>query len=335
MKTKKVLIIAEAGVNHNGRLAMAKRLIDAAAAAGADYIKFQTFNAADLVTAKALKADYQQRTTEGNHQLEMLKKLELSEKNHVILKKYAGQRKIKFLSTAFDDKSISLLKKLNIKTGKIPSGEITSLPYLIKMAQAFRKIIISTGMSNMLEIEKALKVLYANGVKKKNITVMHCTSEYPASFNKVNLLAMLTIKKKFDIAVGYSDHTTGIEVPVAAVALGATVIEKHLTISRNLKGPDHSASLEPDEFKKMVSMIRNIENALGEPIKQPTAIELKNAIAARKSIVAATDIKKNSKFTEKNITIKRPGNGISPMNWYHIIGKKAKKDFLTDEQIFL
>ena len=335
MKAKRVIIIAEAGVNHNGSLRMAKKLIDEAAKSGADFIKFQTFNAVDLVTKNASKADYQLKNTGGSKQLYMLKKLELSEADHLILKKHAQLKKIQFLSTAFDDKSILLLKKLKIKIGKIPSGEITSLPYLIKMARSFPNIILSTGMSDMLEIENALKILFKHGIRKKNITVMHCTSEYPAPFENVNLLAMLSLKKKFGVDIGYSDHTKGVEVAVAAVALGATVIEKHLTISNNSPGPDHRASLEPGEFRDMVNKIRNIEMALGHSVKKPSAVELKNRIAARKSIVAARNIKQGVPITESDIVIKRPGNGISPMNWHQVIGKKARKDFKTDEQIVL
>lgn len=335
MKRKKVIIIAEGGVNHNGSIVLAKKLVDAAADAGADYIKFQTFNASKLVTEYAEKAQYQKKNTRASSQLSMLKKLELSENDHRTLIKYAAQRKIKFLSTPFDDESILLLKKLKIKVGKIPSGEITSFPYLKKMASAFPEIILSTGMSTLPEVKSALSVLYKYGVKKKNITLLHCTTEYPASMEHINLLAMQTMEKSFGLPVGYSDHTNGTEVPVAAVAMGAVLIEKHLTTNKKLKGPDHKASLEPNKFKQMVTAIRNVERALGSSEKKPVGTEGQTKLVARKSIVAAVDIKKGEVFTERNITIKRPGNGLSPMLWEKVIGRKAKSNFVKNEQIIL
>lgn len=333
MRKNKVLIIAEAGVNHNGDLNLALKLIDAAVDAGADVIKFQTFKASALVTEAAAKADYQKKETGNDTQLSMLKKLELSEESHVTLQKYAASKKITFLSTPFDRESVVLLKKLKLKTGKIPSGEITNLPYLQLMAASFPKIILSTGMSTLGEVEDAVKVLYKSGTKKENLTILHCTTEYPASLSHVNLNVLPALKKKFNTNIGYSDHTKGIEVAVGAVALGATLIEKHLTLDNNLEGPDHKASLEPKEFKMMVSMIRNMEVALGNDVKKPAPVEIKNRIAARKSIVALSDIKKGEVFSEKNITTKRPGNGMSPMLWKKVIGKKATKNFKKDDLI--
>lgn len=331
----KTLIIAEAGVNHNGSLDLAKKLVDVAAEAGADYVKFQTFKANKIASKQAQKADYQQKTTDNSEsQLEMLKRLELNEEAHLELIKYCKQKNIAFLSTAFDFESIDLLKKLNINLGKIPSGELTNLPYLRKMAQNFDKIIISTGMGDIDEVRDAVNSLIKAGAKKESLTVLHCNTEYPTPFKDVNLKAMLTIEKELGIKIGYSDHTLGIEVPIAAVALGATVIEKHFTLDRTLEGPDHKASLEPSELKAMVSAIRNIELAMsgsGEKIRSES--ESKNINIARKSIVAAKNILAGEVFTEENLTVKRPGNGISPMKWDEVIGKKAIKNFSEDDLI--
>lgn len=330
----RTVIIAEAGVNHNGDIGTAKKLIDAASDARADFVKFQTFKASKLVTKTASKAAYQKENTGNNDgQFNMLKKLELSEADHTELINYCNQKNIKFLSTAFDAESIDLLKRLGITIGKIPSGEITNLPYLRLMAKSFPEIILSTGMADAQEIEAALNVLINSGASKDIITVLHCNTEYPTPMHDVNLLAMPAIQKKFDIKVGYSDHTLGIEVPVAAVALGATIIEKHFTLDRKMEGPDHAASLEPGELNAMVDAIRNIEQALGNSEKQPSASEIKNKPVARKSIVAAGKIKTGEIFSEKNITVKRPGTGISPMLWDEVIGKKAMRDFDEDELI--
>ncbi len=332
---KKVIVIAEAGVNHNGDINVAKLLVDAAANAGADYVKFQTFKAEKLVQKNAQKADYQVANTGNNDsQFEMLKKLELTDENHYILIDYCKQKKIKFLSTAFDFESIDFLEG-KIDFYKIPSGEITNLPYLQKVAKLGLSVILSTGMATMQEVKEAVKVLIDNGVKQTDITVLHCNTEYPTPMNDVNLLAMQSIQKELSIAVGYSDHTLGIEVPIAAVALGASVIEKHFTIDRNLEGPDHKASLEPNELMAMVTAIRNIEQAMGTGIKTPSTSEQKNIAIARKSIVANTHIKKDELFTVANITVKRPGTGISPMQWNNVIGKKATKNFETDDLIEL
>lgn len=328
------LIIAEAGVNHNGDIETAKKLIDAAADAKVDYVKFQTFKADKLVTKSAQKATYQTKNIGNSEsQFQMLKKLELSEQDHIELINYCNTKNIKFLSTAFDEDSIQLLQKLSVRIGKIPSGEITNLPYLRLMAKAFPEIILSTGMTDMDEIEAAVNALMKSGTKKDNIIILHCNTEYPTPMNDVNLLAMLNIKKQFQTKVGYSDHTLGIEVPIAAVSLGATIIEKHFTLDRNLKGPDHAASLEPAELKKMVESIRNIEQALGDGFKKPSSSEIKNKTAARKSIVAAKKINKDELFSNDNLTVKRPGNGISPMRWDDVIGTKASKDFEEDELI--
>lgn len=332
----RTFIIAEAGVNHNGDLRIAKKLIDIAAAAGADAVKFQTFKTENLVSRYAQKAEYQKRTTRKTEtQFEMLKKLELSEKAHRDLFKYCRQRKILFMSTPFDMESIDFLNSLGLKIFKIPSGEITNLPYLRKIGRLNKKVILSTGMADMGEIEDALNVLSESGTPKDNIMVLHCNTEYPTPFEDVNLNAMLAIREAFKIKVGYSDHTTGIEVPIAAVALGAEVIEKHFTLDKNMPGPDHKASLEPKELKTMVEAIRNIEKALGDDVKKVSASELKNKPITRKSIVAARHIKRGEVFTEKNITVKRPGEGISPMKWDIIIGRRAPKAFKKDEQIEL
>jgi N,N'-diacetyllegionaminate synthase len=333
----KVLIIAEAGVNHNGSMQLAKQLVDVAAEAGAGIVKFQSFKAAAIASKNAVKADYQNRTTsQAETQLDMLKRLELSEAMHHELIDYCKQKNIEFLSTAFDFESIELLKQLGITTGKIPSGEITNLPYLEKMAAAFPRLILSTGMCSLEEIQDAISVLLQNGASRERMTVLHCNTEYPTPFADVNLKAMNGIAQYFQLPVGYSDHTTGIEVPIAAVALGATVIEKHFTLDKTMEGPDHLASLEPHELKAMVAGIRNIEMAMaGSGLKQASASEIKNKAIARKSIVAATNIKAGDVFTTANLAVKRPGTGVSPMRWHSVIGQTAKKDFSEDELIEL
>ena len=332
----KVIIIAEAGVNHNGDIELAKKLIDVAVEAGVDYVKFQTFKSESLVSKFAKKASYQIENTKDafESQLQMLKKLELSNSQYFDLVQYCKNKNISFFSTAFDLESLSFLKELGLNIVKVPSGEITNLPYLRKAAALFKEVIISTGMSSMVEIEEALDVFLQAGIKKKDITILHCNTEYPTPMSDVNLNAMLTIQKMFGVKVGYSDHTMGIEVPIAAVAMGGTMIEKHYTLDRSLPGPDQLASLETDELKNMVYSIRNIENAIGGTgIKEPSESEIKNVLIARKSIVAKTDIVKGEVFSEGNITTKRPGNGISPMRWDEIIGQTAQKDFKADDLI--
>lgn len=332
----KVLIIAEAGVNHNGSLENAFKLIDAAVDAGVDYVKFQTFKSENLVSKSAKKADYQIQNT-GNStdsQYEMLKKLELSHENHELLIDYCKQKNIQFFSTAFDLDSLQYLKDIGLDLVKIPSGEITNLPYLRKAAQLFNKVILSTGMCTMEDIQAAIDVFLAEGISKENITILHCNTEYPTPMKDVNLKAMLSIQQEFGTDIGYSDHTLGIEVPVAAVALGASVIEKHFTLDNTMEGPDHAASLEPLQLIEMVKAIRNIEKAIsGDGLKKPSESEMKNIEIARKSIVAATPISKGEIFTEENLTIKRPGTGISPMKWDEIIGKVATRDFSKDDLI--
>lgn len=327
-----VYIIAEAGVNHNGNLEIAKKLVDSAKEAGADCIKFQTFISKKIVSRNAVKAEYQKSNTDVNeNQLEMLKKLELSFSEFEELFNYCEDRRIEFLSTGFDFDSIKFLDSLKMKKWKIPSGDITNLPYLIKIAQLKKPVILSTGMSTLKEIQEAIKVLKENG--STEITVLHCTTEYPTPYEDVNLTAMQTIKKEFDIPVGYSDHTQGIEVPIAAVAMGAVVIEKHFTLDRNMEGPDHKASLEPSELKAMIKAIRIIEKTIGDGIKLPANSEIKNIDIARKSIIANRDIKKGEAFTMENLTVKRPGNGVSPMKWFDVIGTYAVRDFVEDELI--
>ena len=329
----KTLIIAEAGVNHNGSIEMAKQLIDAAAVAGVDYVKFQTFKAEKLVTKDAKQAEYQQRNAADSSQYTMLKKLELTPRQHEELIIYCKQKGVRFLSTAFDLESIEYLHSLSLGVWKIPSGEITNYPYLKKIAQYGEPIIMSTGMCSMDDVEQAINVLLKNGLTKEQITLLHCNTEYPTPMQDVNLKAMLQLRDKFGVKVGYSDHTKGIEVPIAAVALGAEVIEKHFTLDRNLPGPDHKASLESNELKAMVDAIRNIEQALGDGQKHVSASEGKNIAIARKSIVAAKDIKRGELLTEENLTTKRPGSGISPMRWEELIGTKAIRDFKEDELI--
>ncbi|MFZ5906250.1 MAG: N-acetylneuraminate synthase [Nitrospirota bacterium] len=327
-------IIAEAGVNHNGSIDIAKKMIDVAKDAGADAIKFQTFMTERLVSKTSPKAEYQTKVTNKEEsQFAMLKKLELRRGMHEDLIRYCNREKIMFLSTPFDLESIDLLTQLGQKIFKIPSGEITNLPYLRKIGSLGKKVIMSTGMADMDEIGDALDILMDAGTKKKDITVLHCNTEYPTPYEDVNLQAMLTIKETFKVNVGYSDHTLGIEVPIAAVALGAAVIEKHFTLDKNMKGPDHNASLEPRELKSMVKAIRNLEEALGDGVKRPSPSELKNKPIARKSIVAARSIVKGETFSEENITVKRPGTGISPMQWDKILGRRATKNFKKDELI--
>ena len=327
-----VFVIAEAGVNHNGSAELAKRLIDAAADAGCDAVKFQTFKAADLVEPDAPKADYQKRNAKNRaeSQYEMLKKLELSKSDTRMLKAYCRKRGILFLSSPFDCDSADFLSKLGVPIFKIPSGEITNLPYLRRINSFGRAVILSTGMATLSEISAALKVL-----RDCKVSLLHCTTEYPCPFDAVNLNAMLAMKRRFRLPVGYSDHTRGIEVSVAAVALGAEIIEKHFTLSREMDGPDHKASLEPDELKRMVSSIRNVSAALGDGAKRPSAVEAKNAAVARKSIVAKRRIKKGELFSDANLAAKRPATGISPMKWDSVVGKTAPRDFEKNERIVL
>jgi N,N'-diacetyllegionaminate synthase len=330
----KTLIIAEAGVNHNGSLDLACKLIDAAFTAGADIVKFQTFKATDLVSESAEKAIYQKSTTDVDEtQFEMIKKLELSREDHLELIRYCEKVGIEFLSAPFDSDSIDLLQELGVKCFKIPSGEITNYPYLKAMGRLNKPIIMSTGMADMDEILAALDVLISHGTEKNNISVLHCNTEYPTPFEDVNLRAIRTMREALALPIGYSDHTKGIEVPIAAVALGATIIEKHFTLDRSLPGPDHKASLEPGELAEMVRAIRHIESAMGDEKKQPSPSETKNMAVARKSIVAARAIQKGEAFSLENITAKRPGNGISPMRIPEFLNRIAIRDFLKDEII--
>lgn len=332
----KTLIIAEAGVNHNGSLDLALKLVDAAARAGADYVKFQTFKAEKLASRSAKKAEYQSRNTgTDDTQYSMLKKLELSQLDHIRLIEHCRERGVKFLSTAFDPESFAFLDRLGLPLWKIPSGEITNYPYLRAIGRTKKPVILSTGMATLPEIEEAVEVLTRFGTPKGQITLLHCTTEYPAPKNEVNLRAIATMRERFGLPVGYSDHTQGIEIPVAAVALGATVIEKHFTLDRTMDGPDHRASLEPDELREMVSQIRQVESALGTGVKEPSESEKKNIPIARKSVVAACNIAPGEPFTENNITAKRPGGGLSPMLWEQVIGKTAKRAFNPDEPIEL
>ena len=328
----KVFIIA--GVNHNGSIELAKKLIDVASESGVDAVKFQTFKAENLVSKNAQKADYQKQTTDKNEsQFDMIKKLELDVDTHKELMAYCKSKNIMFLSTPFDHDSIDLLSDLGLEIFKIPSGEITNLPYLRHIGKLDKKVILSTGMADIGEIEDALGILIEAGTKKENIVVLHANTEYPTPMEDVNLKAMVTIGNTFDIAFGYSDHTLGIEVDIAAVAMGACCIEKHFTLDCKMEGPDHKASLEPDELKAMVKAIRNIELALGSSIKKPSKSEMPNMQIARKSIVAKMDIKKGEILSEEKITIKRPGNGINPMQWDEIVGTIATKDYNEDELI--
>ena len=332
---KKVFIIAEAGVNHNGSIKLAKKLIDVAVEAKVDAVKFQTFKTELCISKNALKADYQIENTNNviETQYEMVKKLELDADTHKELIAYCNYKNIMFLSTPFDHDSIELLSDLGLQIFKIPSGEITNLPYLRHIGKLNKRVILSTGMADIGEIEDALDILISAGTKKENITVLHANTMYPTPMKDVNLRAMVTIGKTFDVAYGYSDHTLGIEVDIAAVAMGASVIEKHFTLDKNMEGPDHKASLEPFELKAMVSAIRNIELALGSSVKKPSKSETPNIDIARKSIVAKCNIKKGEIFSIKNLAIKRPGNGINPMRWDEVIGMIAAKDYSEDELI--
>lgn len=330
------LIIAEAGVNHNGNISLAKELVMAAAEAGADYVKFQTFKAEKIVSKKAQQASYQIKNAgDSGGQFEMLKKLELDLDSHHLLMEEAEKNGIKFLSTAFDLESIEMLDKLDLGLWKIPSGEITNLPYLESIGKRTAPIVMSTGMSNLEEIEDALNILYAAGANKDQITVLHCNTEYPTPMKDVNLRAMSTIAGKFDIAVGYSDHTLGIEVPVAAVALGAICIEKHFTLSRTMPGPDHKASLEPKELNEMVAMIRNIEQALGSDEKVPSPSEEKNISIARKSVHLSKNLEEGKVLEASDLIMLRPGDGISPMKLDELIGKKINKSLLAGHKLSL
>ncbi len=329
-----VLIIAEAGVNHNGSFELAKKLVDEAVKANVDAVKFQTFIPENVISQFAEKADYQKTTTGGDeNQLDMVRKLYLSFNQFEELKEYCEQKGIMFLSTAFDLDSLDFLETLDIPYYKVPSGEITNLPLLMAVAALGKPVILSTGMSTMDEIQYARDILIENG--SGEVTLLHCNTEYPTPFEDANIKAIIGLKKKFSGTVGYSDHTLGIEAPIAAVALGAKVIEKHFTLDKTMEGPDHSCSLEPHELAAMVSAIRNVEKALGSSDKKPTVSELKNKQIARKSIVASCDIMKGEEFSKRNLTIKRPGNGISPTQWFDVIGKIAKRDFKYDELIEL
>ncbi|OAM92778.1 N-acetylneuraminate synthase [Pelosinus fermentans] len=359
MQQNRVYIIAEAGVNHNGSLEIAKQLIEVAAGAGVDAVKFQTFKAENLVSKDAPKAAYQQKMTNNQEtQYEMLKKLELSEAFHDTLVKYCQQFGVQFLSTPFDEDSLNLLvKKFNLPYIKIPSGEITNAPFLLKISKTGKSVILSTGMCTLGEVENSLKIMafgYTNdnsnfpslldfeqayvseqGQKalREKVLLLHCTTEYPAPLSEVNLRTMDTLRHAFNLPVGYSDHTEGVAVPIAAVARGAVIIEKHFTLNRDLPGPDHKASLEPEELKSMVHAIRQIEVALGNSVKLPTVSEVKNKQIARKSIVAMKEIKKGQVFTEDNIGVKRPGDGISPMYYWELLGKVADRDYSIEEKI--
>ncbi len=329
----KTIIIAEAGINHNGDIALAKKLIDVAVDAGADYVKFQTFKTESVITKYAKAADYQRQNVGADNQYEMVKKLELSEQDFVDLQKYCGHR-IKFLSTAFDLESLSFLNSLNMDFHKVASGEATNLPFLEAVAKTGKKIILSTGMCDLAEVKSALEVLQKNKMDLKNVTVLHCNTEYPSPYADVNLRAMTTIQKEFGVNVGYSDHTFGIEVSLAAVALGASVIEKHFTLDRQMVGPDHAASLEPEELKQMIKSIRHIEEAVaGNARKEPSKSEFKNRVVARRSIVAKNKITKGTILSAQNLEVKRPGDGISPMRWYDVLGQVANRDYEADEQI--
>ena len=331
---KHVIIIAEAGVNHNGSFELAKKMVDAAKEAGADYVKFQTFNPKKLVSQYAEKAEYQKETTGSDEtQLQMLQKLTLTEDNFLSLRDYCREVGIGFLSTPFDLDSIAFLETFDMDFWKVPSGEVTNLPYLEAIARTKRKVVMSTGMCDMNEIQDAIEVLEKNGITE--ITLLHCNTQYPTPYEHVNLSAMNSIRDALHKEVGYSDHTQGIEVPIAAVAMGATVIEKHFTLDKNMEGPDHKASLNPIELQQMVEAIRNIEQAIGNGLKEPSSSEMANKGVARKSIVASRSIKQGEVFSEENLTTKRPGTGISPMKWYEVIGKVAPRDFSEDEIIEL
>ncbi|MFQ5456526.1 MAG: N-acetylneuraminate synthase [Nitrospirota bacterium] len=327
-------IIAEAGVNHNGSVETARKMVDAAIDSGADAVKFQTFNAVKMISRFAPKAEYQKKTTAADEsQLSMVKRLEIDKNGYKMLIDYCNEKGIIFISSPFDLESIDMLDELGLAIFKIPSGEITNLPYLRKVGSLNKRIIMSTGMADLGEIEDALDIITEAGTKREDITVLHCNTEYPTPMDDVNLTAMLTIKEAMKVIIGYSDHTSGIEVPIAAAALGATVIEKHFTLDKDDEGPDSQASIEPDELQAMVRAIRGIEKALGDGIKRPSLSESKNKLMVRKSIVASRYIRKGDIFTEENITVKRPETGISPMKWDEIIGKRAIRDFKEDEMI--
>lgn len=329
-----VLVIAEAGVNHNGQLGLALRLIAEAARAGADYVKFQTFITSESIARQAPKTVYQKSTTDpGESQYDMVRKLELSREDHLVLVDACRQSGIGFLSTAFDRASLDMLLELGLDHVKVPSGEITNLPLLRQFGRTGTPVLLSTGMATLGEIEAAIEVLIQSGTPRNAITVLHCSTEYPTPMEEVNLRAMRSLGEAFQLPVGYSDHTRGIEVAIAAVALGASVIEKHFTLDRNLPGPDHQASLEPDELKAMVDAIRNIEVALGDGVKRPTPSELRNKAIARKSLVAARPIRAGEPLSPENLAAKRPGTGISPMLWDSMIGRRASRDYSLDEMI--
>ncbi|HCE45634.1 MAG TPA: N-acetylneuraminate synthase [Lentisphaeria bacterium] len=334
MKTGGTFVIAEIGVNHNGSLAMARKLVNSAVKCGADAVKFQTFTADSLVTRSAVKAAYQKKSTSSSEsQYKMLKKLELSREEHIVLRNHCRKIGVEFLSSAFDEDSADFLYDIGMRKFKIPSGEITNLPYLRHIALKKCPIILSTGMSTMKEVGEAVGIIYSAG--NRNVSLLHCVTEYPAPHAEINLRAMLSMKDKFKVEVGYSDHTAGPEIPIAAVALGAKIIEKHFTLDKALPGPDHKASADPAEFAGMVSAIRNVEKALGDGVKRPARCEMKNICVARKSIVAACQIMKGELFSRSNLRIKRPGTGISPMRICSVIGKKAKRTFNTDGLIEL
>lgn len=327
-----IKIIAEAGVNHNGNLELAKEMVEKAKWAGADYVKFQTFLPEKLVSRYAQKAEYQKETTRGQEsQLDMLKALALNRKDFQYLAEYCKEVKIGFLSTPFDLESIDFLNTMEMDFWKLPSGEVTNLPYLERIGRTGKPVVMSTGMCTLEEIGNALEELKRSGAGMA--TLLHCNTQYPTPMEDVNLNGMLTLKRQFSLPVGYSDHTLGIEVPIAAAAMGAQVLEKHFTLDKNLEGPDHRASLEPEELKAMIKAVRNIERALGNGVKKPTPSEWGNRAAARKSIVAKCSIQKGERFTEENVTVKRPGSGISPMLWYEVLGRAAERDFMEDELI--
>jgi len=332
----KTLVIAEAGVNHNGDMAMAKALVDVAADAGADIVKFQTFNAKRLVTSTAPKAGYQAKTTDADEtQRDMLRRLELSKDAHVELIGHCGARGIAFLSTGFDIASVDMLLSLGVRLFKVPSGEITNLPYLRHIGGLGGDVLLSTGMATLGDVEAALTAVEAAGTPRDRVTVLHCTTEYPADIDRVNLRAMMSMANAFGVKVGYSDHTEGIEVSIAAVALGAAVIEKHITLDRNLPGPDHKASIEPGELTVMISGIRNVERALGDGVKRVTPAEALNLPVARKSIVAGQAIKAGEQFAARNLATMRPGTGLSPMLWDQVVGRVARRDYEVGEAIEL
>jgi N,N'-diacetyllegionaminate synthase len=332
---RKTLIIAEAGVNHNGDMSIAKDLIDTAAEAGADIVKFQTFKAVNLASKRASLSEYQKKNSKLNQQFEMLKALELSFDDHIVLANHCKKREIEFLSTAFDMASLEFLSQMELKRFKIPSGEITNLPYIRKIGSFGLPVILSTGMATLGEVEQAIIALDKMGLSRKLVTTLHCTTEYPTPIMDVNLTAMITLGSCFRTKYGYSDHTIGTTIPIAAVALGADIVEKHFTLDRNMPGPDHSASLEFKELREMVNKIRDVELSLGDGIKKVMSSEMENRVNARKSIVAAEEIRKGEKFTCENITAKRPGTGMSPMRWDDVIGAVARMDFAVDDEILL